>query len=141
MTDSSTVKYNKGFKYQLMEDFIIHLPESLWPSEPIKLKFIRLSKKGKLQILKGYAWDGASGPAIDRKSTKRGSLVHDALYQLLRAELLIESCREAADMRYGNLCAEDGMWNWLSRIHIKVLKSFGGAAADPSHRRKILTAP
>jgi hypothetical protein len=36
------------------------------------------------QESKGYAWNGPSGPTLDTRNFMRGSLVHDALYQLMR---------------------------------------------------------
>ena len=53
-----------------------------------KTAFIQLTAKGKLTIKRGYAWDGPSGPTIDTKTFMRGSLVHDALYQLMRLKVL-----------------------------------------------------
>ena len=43
------------------------------------------------------AGDGPSGPAIDTKNFMRASLVHDALYQLMRLGTLDKSRRQYAD--------------------------------------------
>ena len=45
-----------------------------------------LNESGCLQIAAGYAWDGASGPTIDTRNSMIASLVHDALYQLIRED-------------------------------------------------------
>lgn len=43
---------------------------------------------GELVVEPGYAWDGASGLAIDTPATLEASLVHDVGYQAIRAGLL-----------------------------------------------------
>ena len=83
----------------------------------------------KLTIYKGYAWDGPSGPTWDTENFMRGSLVHDALYQLLRAGVLPQSARRYADDLLREMCLSDGMsrlrawWVW------RALRWFGGRAA------------
>ncbi|SDW60248.1 DUF1353 domain-containing protein [Nitrosomonas oligotropha] len=64
---------------------------------------------GVLTIKKNYAWDGASGPVLDTQRIMRGSLVHDALYQLMREEHLPQKARENADWLLREICIEDGM--------------------------------
>ena len=61
----------------------------------------RLNTKGHLIIKRSYAWDGPSGPTIDTKNFMRGSLVHDALYQLMRHEhLSSDEWRAVADLEH-----------------------------------------
>lgn len=71
--------------------------------------FIILSSSGLLTISKGYAWDGPSGPTIDTKTFMRGSLVHDALCQLMRMKLLPITLKDYADRSLQRICKEDGM--------------------------------
>jgi len=54
-------------------------------------KGLKADSDGGLLIKAGYSWDGPSGSAIDTKNFMQGSLVHDALYQLLRENILYES--------------------------------------------------
>ena len=63
--DINKIKYRslKKYKYQLMAPYSIQTPYKL--GYKIKAPFIRLGKGGSLRILKGYAWDGASGPTWD----------------------------------------------------------------------------
>jgi hypothetical protein len=65
----------------------------------------------KLHIMPGYAWDGASGPAIDTTNFRNGSLVHDVLYQMMRQGAIprTEKNRETADQILRRICREDGM--------------------------------
>lgn len=135
------VFYWKGFKYQLREPYTIELPWAIWPDDDIQTPFIHVCAAGAMTIRAGYAWNGASGTVIDRKSTKRGSLVHDALYQLMRMELLPQSCRIPADELFGEICREDGVWGWLASLYVAGLKRLGDSSADPDQARKLLSAP
>jgi len=88
------MKYRKitKYKYELMETFT----ESLRVSDYVQTEFIELGDTG-ITIREGYCWNGASGPVIDTKSTMRGSLVHDALYQLMRMGLIGQEYKLLAD--------------------------------------------
>lgn len=136
------VFYRAGYKYQLAENFRIVVAEDLWPEREIDTEFLRLTVGGTLQIAAGYAWDGASGPVVDRPSTMVASLVHDALYQLMRLGLLdAESHRRPADACYERLCRRDGMWWWWARLHLRALERFGGVHASPESQKPIRCAP
>lgn len=136
MRKSLTVSYRKGYKYQLAEDFSQYV--AIYPEKNIETQFIRLAAGGKLTILSGYAWDGASGPTIDTKSSVRGSLVHDALYQLIRQGKLPIGCRKVADDELRHACENDGMlkiraWFWWKKV-----RRWGGVFNSV---RKVYTAP
>ena len=70
------------YKYQLTDDYYIRI--DIRPGQDLEFRFLSLSSDGILTIRKSYAWDGPSGPTIDTMDFMRGSLVHDALYQLMR---------------------------------------------------------
>ena len=132
------IKYRSGYEYQLAEDYIgetgIKLPER------IGNHFITLTPDGTLHIKADYSWDGPSGPAIDTKNFMRGSLEHDALYQLMREGLLPASMRKVADLRLQAICLEDGMsalraW-WVYRG-----VRYGGASAIEPRVNETLEAP
>ena len=78
------IKYKSGYKYVLAETFGINIP--LY-HQSITTPFIILDPRGNLVVKEGYAWDGAT-LFPDLEVVKRGSLVHDALCQLLRLGLL-----------------------------------------------------
>ena len=102
------IEYNDGYKYQLKKTY--SLPIELQPDADITTPFIRLDTRGNLTLIKGYAWDGPSGPTIDTLNFMRGSLAHDALYQLMREkELDNNKFRAAADRILQRICKEDGM--------------------------------
>ena len=99
--------YTSGYKYQLHKDAMVQT--GIIPTEPIFTQFIDLSATGLLIIRAGYAWDGPSGPTIDRpkKHVMRGALVHDALYQLMRLKLLPQSFRHRIDRIAYNIWISD----------------------------------
>lgn len=136
---SRGIKYKSGFKYQLAADYSVkNLP--IRPAEPITTPFIVLTRDGDLLIRKGYAWDGPSGPTIDTKNFMRGSLVHDALYQLKRNSLL-HVARDDLDRLLQRHCREDGMWRIRAWWVYQGVRFGGGLAADPDNKRPILVAP
>lgn len=67
-----TIRYRSGYKYQLAEGCTVRT--GIFPPEEIVTEFISLNTLGVLSIRRGYAWDGASGPTIDTKSSMWGSL-------------------------------------------------------------------
>lgn len=87
--------------------------------------YVWLAANGLLTMQAGYQWDGASGPAIDTKSFMRGSLVHDALYQLIRDGVLPLDTRAAADFTLHRLVIEDGMWRVRAAWVLAAVRVFG----------------
>ena len=132
------IKYRKGFKYQLAEDYKTKLNLIGYT---IDIQFIKLTPIGVLLIRSGYAWDGPSGPTIDTKDSMRGSLEHDALYQLMRMELLPQSAREYADDRLEYVCKEDGMGGFRANLWNFGVDRFAAGAASPESLKEILIAP
>ena len=85
------IAYKDGYRYQLQEGYSLEI--SIRPTEAVGNDYIALDPQGALRIAKGYAWDGPSGPTLDTRNFMRGSLVHDALYQLMREGLLDHAIR------------------------------------------------
>jgi len=101
---------------------------------------LSLSKNGLLRIRCGYCWDGPSGPTIDTKNFMRGSLLHDALYQLIREGYLAEDeWRKYSDDLLREICLEDGMSRLRAWYVYKSVRWFGGASAHTP--RKLIEAP
>lgn len=131
------IKYKSGFKYQLAEDYSVATGINGYT---IDTRFIKLGPDGTIVIKSGYAWDGPSGPTLDTKNFMRGSLIHDALYQLMRGELLPrDNCRKMADKLLKKMCREDGMSSIRAWFVYKAVASFGGSSATGV--REIETAP
>ena len=133
------MRYKAGYKYQVVEAFSVQT--DIHPSDSIHTKYITLYKNGKLKILAGYASDGPSGPTVDTKSFMRGAIIHDALYQLLRMELLDMTWREPADRLLQKLIVEDGMWQIRAWWVYQGLQLAGGDAALPENKKEIFEAP
>ena len=64
----------------------------------IDTTYIRLDIEGRLTIRKNWEWDGASGPTLDSARTMAASLVHDALYELIRKGFLPRKTKWKADL-------------------------------------------
>lgn len=130
------IKYSRGYKYQLREDSITDVGINVHAvTEWLQLQ------EGKLCIRKGYAWDGPSGPTIDTLTFMRGSLVHDALYQLIRLQLVPADLRDEADKILRRICLEDGMNAIRAWWVYQGVKWFGGPCADGHAEPKIEEAP
>jgi len=134
-----TIKYKRGYKYQLVATAKFFT--SFRPLRGIFTRYITLTKSGELSISPGYAYDGPSGPVIDRKTNMRAALCHDALYQLMRmGELSCKRWREA-DREFAKLLQEDGSWGITIKIDMAGLKIAGGRAALPKNIKKVYSAP
>ena len=131
------ISYKQGYKYQLVVDYSLQLDFS--PPQAVRSTFLELSAEGLLLIKSGYCWDGASGPAIDSKNFMRASLVHDALYQMLRNQQLPVVLRLQADQQMLSILKQDGMSlprRWWAYQGVRI---FGGKAARQP--KQVLMAP
>jgi hypothetical protein len=79
---------------------------------------------GDLWIASGYAWDGASGPALDTVSILRASLVHDVIYQLIAEKRIpYVPWKDFADKEFKKLTGEDNMGRmrrWYTHLAVKM---------------------
>lgn len=134
------IAYKSGYKYQLKADYSVKI--ILLPPAAIYTEYISLEISGEITIKEGYAWDGPSGPTIDTLSFMRGSLVHDALYQLMRDGYLNRGeHRELADKTLRAICKEDGMWSVRAWWVYHGVRLFADPAADPVDERPLIRAP
>ena len=135
------ILYTSGYKYKLEDTYSTDI--SIIPDSDIEIpgKYVTLSKKGKIVIKENYAWDGPSGPTIDTLNFMRGSLVHDALYQLMRLELLDkDTYRDKADRILQKMCKEDGMSSVRAWWVYQGVSKFGESAADPKNKKVALSS-
>lgn len=145
------MKYKSGYKYQLAsnEEF----QTSFRPQVTIDTPYIKMDRDGLLTVRKSYAWDGPSGPTIDTPLFNYGSLVHDALYQLMRMQHIPQKSWRKADKELEKaikrrLADEFAWWSWMHKaawsarltLIMAGLKVARGRAALPKNRKKILEA-
>ena len=71
-----------------------------------------------------------SGPTIDTSSFIRTSLVHDALYPLIRLGGAPYDHRRHADRLLKKLCREDGM-SWFRAWYVCVAARLFGGSSTP----------
>ena len=93
-------KFPHRYKYQTLAEKVYETGWTLPRRQSIRSSngWVHLAGDGQLTIKRGYCWDGASGPTFDTPSTMLASLVHDALYQLMRECLLPQDYRIRADI-------------------------------------------
>lgn len=130
-----TFKYRdlKSYKYQLAAPYEYKIDLSRFPvTDATPNGFINFHANV-MVLSTGYAWDGPSGPTIDTKTFMRGSLIHDALYQLLREGTVpdhhLHEAREYADHLLRKICLEDGMNRFRAWYVYWAVRYFGRAAA------------
>ena len=136
-------KRKKYTNYRLEEPVAIEI--DLNPPQDIhsyKISLVKNNGKSLLTIKERYTWDGPSGPTLDTKSFMRGSLAHDALYQLMRLDLLDRvKYRIDADRTLRKICRQDGMnpiraWYVFWAVHL-----CAKGAAGPEARLDNIYAP
>lgn len=134
------ITYKLGYKYQLKEDYTIQLDIKPW--NQIDTEFIKLSKTGSLTIKSGYAWDGPSGSTINTLNIMRGSLIHDALYQLMREKRLDKKrFRRKVDRLLRKICRKDGMTAIRAWLAYQSVKHSDKPCADPAKNKPLIMAP
>lgn len=147
-----TLFYKDGYKYWVSRNWFYRT--KIVPKAPGGNDFVFLTLDGLLVIKRGYAWDGASGPAINTKDFIRASLVHDALYQLIREGVLTADDRKDADAILGEILHDDAILlankqKWPLRTVLKMIASirpiwvegavrlFGGAYSAVNHDEEL----
>ena len=126
-----TTKYRLEKEYSEMTGIIGYEAET---------PLIKLTLIGKLTVRYGYGFD-PSGPTIDTKSSLRGSLEHDAYFELMRLGLIPLSEMDYINDRLEYVCKQDGMMDFRAEAWDFFLDRFGKSSADPKNNPEILTAP
>ena len=118
------MKYTKyKYKFKVEENFSIKLPYKIPDFEHPYAS----SKDSILEIKKGYAWDGASGPIINTQDTLVASLVHDVLYQAMRLNLIKSSKenRQIADKNFFEILKMNGVNSIRRKVWYFAVRLFG----------------
>lgn len=122
------------YKYQLVEEFTCPMHRT-FETAPKEHEYVKITTDGNITIRKYYSWDGTSG-IPDTKRNLRASLVHDALYQLMREGILnVEKDRDWSDRLFQEMCREDEVWPLFAASYYLVLKWVGKKHASPHEDR------
>lgn len=120
------------YKYQLKKDISI---QTRIKGVSCKTTYIELYKNGLLRIITGYAWNGSNWSSD--KHAMIASLVHDALYQLMRLGLLSRTAfRKSADALYRDICVFEGMSKFEAGLRYRGLRWFGKSATYPEKTQR-----
>ena len=140
MTDKHMF-YRSGYKYQLDKDY--HIETRIKPPKEIDTQFISVKEDGSMIVKSGYAWDGTSGLIIDTDGNLRASLVHDALYQLMRKGKLKprKKYKNKADKLFRSMCKDDKVLSPIAQLYYEALKKLGNPSTDPKNVKKVYKAP
>ena len=120
------------YKYRVTEDLEFHT--GLRPASTVGNDLTAISRSGLLYISSGYAWDGPSGPTVDTESTMEASLVHDALYQLMREGHLPDVWRRRADKELYRIMRRNGAGWFRAQYFYWAVRLFGGAHIKQSEK-------
>ena len=122
-------KKRRKYKYNLHAD--CDYATGIEVAAPKTSGLVQINAAGKLLIKAGYSWDGPSGPTIDTPNFMRGSLVHDALYQLMREGVLEQHDRKRTDIILREICRADGMSRLRAWGVYRAVRKFGAGSARP----------
>ncbi len=132
--------YKSGYKYQLHHPAVFYT--KIKPKATIQTEYLRLTTDGVLFIEEGYAWDGPSGPTVDTPNFMPASLMHDAIYQLFRMELLdADRWRKVADQELRRISLQDGMNMFRAWYVYRSVRLGAAKAARPESKRLVHRAP
>jgi len=90
-----------------------------------KTDWIELDRNGVMTLSADYAWDGASGIAINTENAIAASCGHDALYQLMDLGLLPLTQRLKADACLRRWLIEGGMIELRANLWFFAVRLFG----------------
>lgn len=131
------ILYYTGLKYQLAQGYTCATPIT---GSHIVDEYYELREDGTLIVYKGYAWDGASGPTYDSKSSMRASLVHDVFCQMMRAEQLsYDLWQDKVNLLFEHHCIEDQMWPLRAKLWYRAVEFAEAGNPEQGPDRKVLS--
>lgn len=119
------IKYikKKVYKFSLSNGVIYQT--DIFPDEIISGRYWSLLPNGELHLAAGYSWDGISGPMPTFKCLISSSLLHDALYQIIREGHILRSNRIKADKMFRDISIEKGCPKILAWLMYFLVRNFG----------------
>ena len=135
---TTQIKYISGGKHQLVED--VSFQTEIHPQDDIITKFVELKTNGELTLKEGFFWDGASGPTIDSRSSRRAAAIHDGLYRLAQKKLISGDVnRRKTDRIFYDYLIEDGMWKFRAKVWWRSVRRW--ASKSYTRRKRVKVAP
>lgn len=129
------MKYKSGYRYVSQEAVLVDVGAEL--HAPLNSPFASIAAE-KLCVMSKYAWDGASFTPFLWLGTPTAwltpSLVHDALYQLIREGLLDRQYRAAADRLFREMLLAREVWPvvaWVAYWSVRVFGNFAVRKVNP----------
>ena len=116
----------KKYKYKLHKHYYIKVDIETTDKFNTN-KWLGINSDGELYIYEGYTWDGATC-AINTRNFMIGSLVHDALYQLIREGIIDKSYKDKCDRILHDICRDCGMSKIRAWWVLEGVKRFGHKA-------------
>lgn len=128
------MKYKSGYRYKLDDGYYQPLPFGVPHAKVVGWVVIVGHDLG---ISSGYSWDGAStGLPWTPKKWLRPSLVHDALYQLIREGQLPMERRKDADEVFYQLLRENRVNVVLATVAYWAVHLFGNYCLRKGRKTK-----
>lgn len=100
--------------------------------------FVKLNHQGFITVKTGFKW-GASSLTVDTKSSRRASLIHDAIFYMsykgvFQGPFSKDIMHESNSILY-HMCLADGMWRWRAKAWFEALE-LGSSASWESNLKK-----
>ena len=128
--------YKKRRKYKYILQSAVEIQAKVKVDKESTIGPLTIRPDGYLLIQPGYAWDGATG-CPDFNSILYPSLIHDAMYQLMREGVLnSETDRKIADQLLRDLCIKKGMGKAVAMLVYYAVRLF----AEKATRNDTLSA-
>jgi hypothetical protein len=138
LSETRHLFYCDGYKYQSRCPMVYF--SGILPEKDIFTDLIVLRRDGWMWVAPYFAWDGASGPAIDTASVMRASHFHDGAAALMRMGKLPMDCRFQANETYRRLMITDGAFRERADLHCFTLDRTK-YWADPKNSKRVFVAP
>ena len=109
-----------GRNWRVLEDFSYQT--SIKSAETITSDFFIFHGNGRIDVLKGFCWDGPTG-GLDTPNTMLASLLHDiGCIMRERGQLTDEQIDQFDDLYY-TICVEEGMTKFRAGIQFAAISA------------------
>jgi hypothetical protein len=114
------ISYSNADKYVLAEDYFDVAPFT--PNKTILTSYGAFYPTGEYKVSKGFLFS-ANFPAINTINSRRGAMVHDFFYSLMKDGYLERDKQYDVDYLFYNMLTEDGMsslraWYWFKAVRL-----------------------